>query len=369
MRNLSAADRMMVAIARALQDQDTADHGLLVLDEPTAALPAREVDTLLGALRRYSAAGQTIVYVSHRLDEVLRLADSVTVMRDGRRVAMGSVSEFNENDLIEGMAGRPVEKASSYQQQNRVDGSIVLETDRLSGGVVQDVNLRLHQGEILGIAGLLGSGRSELLRLLFGDLPMESGTITVDGQEFRPRSPDLAMKIGFAYTSENRHAEAAFPDLSVRENLSIGQVERYWNGAFLNLRRERYEARWSIKEFMIRTASEETAMSSLSGGNQQKVVLARWMRRNPRVLLLDEPTQGVDAVARAEIYALMRRAADAGAGVVVVFSDYEELALVCDRVVILDKGHIKSDVARDELNVDHLIELTYSSGGNEDANV
>jgi len=342
---LRAADRCRVAIVRALQDRDDADSGVLVLDEPTAALPAAEVEHLLDALRGYAEAGQTILYVSHRLDEVLSVADRVTVLRDGRKVDTVEAQGLREADLIEMIVGRPIERAfPSAPPETTGDAAMTIRG--LRGGPLHGVDLTLRKGEVLGIAGLLGSGRSELLRMLFGAHPIDGGSVTLDGNDYAPASPQGAMKAGVAYVPEDRQAEALLCGESVRHNLTAGQEASYFRKLLYRHRLERSDAQRSIGDFLIRVVSDTQPVETLSGGNQQKVVMARWLRRRPKVLLLDEPTQGVDVGARAEIYQLIRRATEQGTSVILVVSEPEELAHASDRVAVLRGGRITTVVER-----------------------
>jgi ribose transport system ATP-binding protein len=358
---LRPADHTMIAIARALQgdgrgeDADE-DVSLLVLDEPTASLPEHEVELLLDALRRYARAGFAILYVSHRLDEVLSVVDDVTVLRNGRHVITRDADGLTQDELIEHIVGRPLERVFAETSEQHV-ADPVLEVSHLRGGPLRDVGFRVRRGEVLGIAGLLGSGRTELLRMIFGAHPIDGGELTLDGRRLRPRTPEEAMRLGIAYVPEHRLLDAAFPDLSVRENLSAAQIGRYWGRRGFQHARERHDARTSIDDFSIRTDGDRALFSSLSGGNQQKVVLARWLRRNPRLLLLDEPTQGVDVGARADVYAAVRAAVLEGMAAILVASDLEELAHVSDRVLVLREGRIVAELSGGVLEAHRLTEL------------
>ncbi|MER5199801.1 sugar ABC transporter ATP-binding protein [Streptomyces sp. NPDC002755] len=378
--DLRPADQTMVAIARALQDVGQDDHenkGLdgqssdghnlgggmpvLVLDEPTASLPEHEVSVLLEALRRYSRAGQTILYVSHRIDEVLDITDAMTVLRDGHHVVTRSTRAMTEAQMIEHIVGRPVERVFAENAADPIaTGDPVLEVEGLTGGPLAGVDLTVRAGEVVGIAGLLGTGRTELLRMIFGDHPVDSGSIRLAGDTERPRTPGQAMELGIAHVPEDREREAAFLDLSVRENLSAAEVAKYWSKGRLDRRHERRDADRAITDFGIRASGQDALMSSLSGGNQQKVVLARWLRRNPRLLLLDEPTQGVDVGARADVYAAIRAAVSDGMAALVVSSDFDELAHACDRVLVLRDGRITAEVSGADLHRHHLTELVFT---------
>ena len=359
---LGPATQMMVAIARALQDQEGAQSGVLVLDEPTAALPAPQVELLLAALRRYAAAGQTIVYVTHRLEEVMRAADRATILRDGQVVGSPSISEVSHDGLVELIVGQATAHAARAPRATPIaDVLPVLDVRGLSGGLVRDATFALQPGEIVGVAGLVGSGRSSLLRMLFGDLPRTAGTVELAGAAPRLDSPARAMRAGIAYVPEDRIGEASFMDLTVAENLAAANVGRYWRGARLRHRAERDDGRELVRSFGVKTASLDAPLASLSGGNQQKVILARWLQRQPRVILLDDPTQGVDVGARAEIYGLIRRAAQDGAGVLMVSSDFDELAEVCDRVLVLVGGRIVDEVRPEDVDGDRLHQLAYGT--------
>jgi ribose transport system ATP-binding protein len=352
---LGPATQTMVAIARALQDQDGSADGVLLLDEPTASLPAPEVTLLLNALRRYAAAGQAIVYVTHRLEEVFAVADRATLLRDGRVVGDVEPSSLDHPALVELMMGRTVEQIERLR--GRPQGRTILSARRLGAGPLVPLDLDVREGEIIGIGGLLGSGRSTLLKVLFGVRPLESGEIRVDGEPRRIDSPPAAMAAGFAYVPEDRQADAAFPELSVGENLSLTVIPDYWHRGMLNRRRERRDALGLFDSFLITAESDDAALRSLSGGNQQKVVLARWLRREPRLLLLDEPTQGVDVGARAEIYELIHRAVAGGAAALIASSDFEELARICDRVIVLRKGEAVTELRDGDLDADRIARL------------
>lgn len=357
---LEPADRTLVAIARALQDQEGEAHGVLILDEPTAALPGPEVERLLGTLRRYAQAGQTILYVSHRLDEVLRISDRVSALRDGKHVGTVDTSSMDETKLVSMMLGREVERV-------RMDKSTAALTDPLlsvkglAGGQALCVDFELARGEVVGLAGLVGSGNSHVLRLLFGADRRTAGEVRFEGQPFTAEQPTDAIARRIAYLPPDRAYDASFPPMSVRENLSAVHVGRYFEGLRLRHNRERDDALKSIQRFAIRAASDMQPLSTLSGGNQQKVVLARWLRDEPKLFLLDEPSQGVAAHARTEIHGFLREAAKAGMTLLVVSSDFEELAQLCDRVLIMVHGRIAAELRPPHLDSHRLTELAHFS--------
>jgi ribose transport system ATP-binding protein len=363
MAEVGRATQAMVAIARALQDQEDIHQGIVFLDEPTASLAVKETLLLLDALRRYAAAGQTIVLVTHRLREAIAVADRATVLRDGRLVETIGRDRIKQDELVElimggtdarvnGVAEGGTRTARSRERPKGQDGS-ALEVRDLVGRAVRGASFKVEAGELVGIAGLLGSGRTTLLRLLFGLTPVESGEIHGLGAPGRDYGPRDAMAAGVAYVPEDR-ADAMFAELSVSENLSMATLSEYWRGLRLRHGAERRDSRELLDDFMITAPSEAAPVATLSGGNQQKVVLARWLRRRPRVLLLDEPSQGVDIAARAAIYELIRHAIDEGACALVVCSDLEEIATFCDRALVMRDGRVVHDVPSERLQLESL---------------
>ncbi|WP_201029611.1 sugar ABC transporter ATP-binding protein [Mycolicibacterium canariasense] len=363
MEQLRLADQTMVAIARALQDHMDGRSRIaaVVLDEPTAALPRHEVATLLDAMRTITASGVAVIYISHRLDEVLDVCNAITVLRDGEHVVTRSTDGLTESELVSLIVGRPLD--AMYPDTPGVTSSapVALRLEHVNAPAVHDVSFTLRAGEIVGIAGLLGAGRSELLQCLFGMNPATSGSITVGERRVSIGSVRTAMESGIAYVPEHRETDAAFLDLSVRENLSAADVTRFSSAGILRRNRERRAAAESIEAYGVKTAGDSALMSSLSGGNQQKVVLARWMRRHPTVLLLDEPTQGVDVGARADAYRLITDAVADGAAAILVSSDFEELADMSDRVLILSGGRITGEVGGAEIDSGFLAEKVFSA--------
>lgn len=349
---LRPVDRTMVAIARALQDQED-DELVLVLDEPTASLPQHESAQLLARIRSRAQRGQTIVLVSHRLQEVLEVADDFTVYRDGRTVAslmkapatpdggpsVGRDTPVTEEELVRLMAGQAV-TALAPSDRLPEDRAVCLRLDGVTGGPLRGVDLTVGRGEIVGVAGLVGSGRSALLRTIFGEHSPSSGRMTLDGKAYAPPDITAAMDAGVALVPEDRGGEAAFADLTVVDNLSMSMLGGYWRLRGMARSAERSAARSLIEGFRVKVAGPDALFSSMSGGNQQKVVLARWLQRDPSLLLLDEPTQGVDVMSRVDIYDLIRAAARRGTTVIVASSDPAELSALCDRVLVLREGRV-----------------------------
>jgi ribose transport system ATP-binding protein len=361
---LTISERTAVAVARALrgsvggkpaQAQRDGDPGaatMLVLDEPTANLPAAEAARLFALVRSVRDSGVSVLFVSHHFDEVFALADTVTVLRDGRVVATRPVAGLTEPELVELVIGRPLELHEDLGLRSaRAD--TVLSASGLRGQVVAGVDLDLHAGEVLGVAGITGSGREELAGMLFGGLP-RTGTVSVAGDVVPPRRPDRAIAAGMGLVPAERHANAAFLAASLRENVTLVDVRRNVVAGLLRHRRERSDVAHWLERLQVRPARSETAMAALSGGNQQKVVLARWLRQEPRVLVLDDPTQGVDVGAKAEIHGLIDEAAANGTAVLVLSSDHEELARLCHRVLVLRSGVVADELRPPALTAERL---------------
>jgi ribose transport system ATP-binding protein len=362
---LRPAQRTMVAIARALQGDDAAASAILILDEPTASLPAHEATTLLQTLRRYAEAGHTIVVVSHRLDEVLEGADDLSVLRDGRLVASKPIAGVTRSELVRLIVGHDLDEPAAAEAAGGADEAAPALLELFDdAGVASRPVLSVRPGEIVGLAGLLGSGRSRMLRGMFGLDPGRTGRTLVDGEVVAPGIKG-AMRAGIAYLPEDRDGEATFADLTVRQNLTANAVGRYWQRLRFDKRREARNSREAVEAFGIKAASDRMPIAALSGGNRQKVVLARWMRGDPRVLLLDEPTQGVDVGARDDIHKLLRSAAADGTAIVLASSDLEELELLCDRVVVLVRGNVVAELTQESINAKSIAARSFDTDGKE----
>jgi ribose transport system ATP-binding protein len=350
---LTPAERTMVAIARAL-DGWSDPHGLLILDEPTAALHSDEAARLFAAVRGAAARGAGVIFVSHRLDEVMDLADRVVVLRDGRVVADTPVSELDHTELVRLIIGSALEEAAP--RARRAGATSVLEARDVAGGTVRAIDLAVRGGEVVGIAGILGSGREHLAPLLYGALRRARGAVAVDDVALRPGDPRGAMRAGVAYVPADRHVDGAVMTMPVRENVTLPDLRRLrrrWGR--LDRAAERREVGAWVERIALRPAEPERPLELFSGGNQQKVVLAKWLRNEPRLLLLDEPTQGVDVGAKAAIYDLVDDAAARGAAVLMASSDTAELASVCDRVVVMRDGAACAELQGRDLTEERLV--------------
>ncbi|CAN5200231.1 sugar ABC transporter ATP-binding protein [soil metagenome] len=363
MSQVPPATQTMIAVARALQDEDEAAAGeaTLVLDEPTAALPPDEAMVLLDAMRGYARRGHAVVFVSHRLSELLDVSDYATFLRDGRHIETRSRAGLGERELIELITGH-APSGLAAESPDRQLGDVRLELRDFAVGPLAGIDLEVRSGEVVGIAGLLGSGRSTLLQALFGVGSASTGHASIDGAPLTTTGVSGAIDSGVAYVPEDRAGQAAFSGLSVRANISAPNLKRYWNRLWLRQGAERTDARTAIARYRIKVAGAESLFATMSGGNQQKVVLARWLDLKPRLLLLDEPTQGVDVGARTAIHELIRQAAAEGAAVLVVSSDPQELVDVCDRVVGLHRGRLVGTASGGDLTVQRCTELSQGLG-------
>ncbi|KFU77685.1 monosaccharide ABC transporter ATP-binding protein, CUT2 family [Amycolatopsis lurida] len=345
---LSAAGQQLVSMARAL----AYDAKLLVMDEPTAALAGEEVDNLFRIVGELTAEGVAIIYISHRLEELRRIGHRVTVLKDGRTVSTGlDAKETPTADLVALMAGRKVETVFGPRHQEHVDPDIeVLKVENLTTvGEFENVNFTVHAGEVVGIAGLVGSGRSELLETIFGARKQDTGSVSVDGQPVRPGSVSAAVKAGIGLAPEERKSQGLLLDLPVVHNVTLASLGKYATFGFTERGRELDDAGESLRRLDLRPADPHRIIRTLSGGNQQKAVLARWLVRGCRVLLLDEPTRGVDVGARAELYRLIEELAATGVAIVLVSSEIPEVLGLSDRVLVLREGRVLAEKPSAEL--------------------
>jgi rhamnose transport system ATP-binding protein len=352
-RHLTMPQQQLVEIAKAVG----ADARVVILDEPTASLSDREVENLFRVIRDLTARGVGVVYVSHRLDELPRIADRVTALRDGQLVGTRRAADVSRAELIRMMVGRDLEAV--YPKRAVPVGDVVLETRdlgcRASG--VSGVSLTVRAGEILGLAGLVGAGRTELARVLFGLTPADAGEIRVRGTPVRIDSPAAAVRHGIAYVPEDRCRHGVIPDLSVAANATLAVLDRVSRAALLDFRRERDLAEDYARRLGVKAPSVDVPVATLSGGNQQKVALARWLAVDPAVVILDEPTQGVDVGAKAEIHALMGELVARGVAVVMISSELPEVLGMSDRVAVMHGGRVVGVLDRTEATPERVLDL------------
>ena len=354
--HLVISQRTAIALARALSPRSTPPR-VLVLDEPTANLPATEIDRLFATVRSVRDRGVAVLFVSHHLDEVFRLCDSVTVLRDARHVVTRPVEGLDEDALIALMIGRTLDQFLVPAEAVGRGGEPVLRASGLQTGTLGGVDLEVRPGEIVGVAGITGSGREEIALALFGGIP-RTGTVWIDGKEIAEHRPDKAVDAGLALVPAERHANAAFMESNLRENVSIVNPGDFLRRGLLSRRREVSEVTAWLQKLKVKPPHPERHLSTLSGGNQQKVMLARWLRQKPKVLVLDEPTQGVDIGAKADIHVLVEEAAAAGAAVVVVSTDHSELTRLAERVVVLRNGRVADVLRRPHIDADLITAAT-----------
>jgi len=362
-KDLSTAENWLINICRALIRKAR----LIVMDEPTASLSAAESEKLFRIIEDLRDSGVAILYVSHRLDEILRLCHRVTVFRDGNSVAVIEKDELTRTRLVHAIVGGAVEQLS--HDSNSVGKEVALSVKGLTRiPKVDNVSLDLHRGEVLGIGGLVGAGRSELVRLIYGADRPDAGTMVLDGKAFSPKSPAQAVRAGMGLVPEERRAEGLLLNKSVAFNLQLSNLLNIVRSAALPLidyrKRENLSAQ-IIRDLAVKTPSIESPVGLLSGGNQQKVVIGRWLLRAPKILILDEPTRGVDIGARADIHRLIRDLAARGMAVLVVSSEPDELPDLCDRVLVMAEGRIVRELTGANLTRNAIVEASYASEGKE----
>jgi methyl-galactoside transport system ATP-binding protein len=354
MSRMSVSDRQMVEIAKAV----SYDSKIIVLDEPTSSLNDREVEHLFRIIEKLKERGCGIIYISHKMEEILRISDEVTVMRDGKHVATEKAKDLTMDKIIRLMVGR--ELTERFPPKNNKIGEVVLKVDRLTTryAPIRDVSFELRSGEIVGVAGLGGAGRTELLESIFGLCEKKSGSIRLHGREIANRTPREAKKNGFALLTEERRANGIFGILDITDNTVISGLSKYRAaGLFLNESKMKKDTEWSIKSMRIKTPSRATKIGTLSGGNQQKVILGRWLLTEPEVLLLDEPTRGIDVGAKYEIYQLMISLAEAGKCIMMVSSEMPELLGVCDRILVMSGGRLAGELDAKSATQEKIMEL------------
>lgn len=358
---LSVAEQRLVMIGRAL----TRRARLLIMDEPTVALSETEVEVLADVVRELRNDGVTIVYVSHRLDEVLELTDRVTVMKDGEVVGTRPTGEVDRDTLVGMIIGRELEALFPDRDEGAGGGEPLLRVHGLSGARVRDLSFDLHRGEVLGFAGLVGSGRTRVLRMLFGADPHDAGTVELDGERVEIRSPRDAIRAGIALLPEDRRGQGAVVDMSVTENVTLPVLRRYAaGGVVIRHRQEAAAAREKVRELRVATPSVRQRLADLSGGNQQKALVAKWLMSGARVFLFDEPASGVDVGAKQEIFTLISGLAAAGAGVIVISSEVEEIVGLCHRTLVMREGRVAGELGADETTEAAILQLCFEAHAN-----
>jgi ABC-type sugar transport system ATPase subunit len=349
--HLTAAQRQLVEILRAL----TTDAKVIAFDEPTSSLSENEVEALFTLIRRLREDGLAVVYVSHRMQEIFQLADRIAVLRDGGLVGVRPAADTDENEIVRMMVGRDL--SAMFAREHSATDNVVLEVDSVTTDDVTDVSLQVRAGEVVALAGLVGAGRSELAGALVGDLPIRSGQVRIEDRPIRLRQPGDAVRAGMGYAPEERKAQALLLERSVRDNTTLVMLDRLRRFRFVRRAEERRLTREYVDRLNVRTPSIEHEVRKLSGGNQQKVVLARWLARKPKVLILDEPTRGIDVGAKAEIYHLIDDLARSGVAVLVISSELPEVLGLADRIVVMQNGRVTGELDRAEASEEAILGL------------
>ncbi|MBK1856406.1 sugar ABC transporter ATP-binding protein [Verrucomicrobiaceae bacterium 5K15] len=352
--NLTVGYQQLVEIAKAVSQ----DAKMLIMDEPSAPLTQTEVEALYVMVEKLKAAGVTIVYISHRMDEIFRLSDRITVLRDGEKVKTMNTSDTNLDDLVTLMVGR--ELTATYPSRNKcISDEVLLKVENLSGNGVENINLEIRKGEVLGLAGLIGAGRTELAELLFGVKHKTGGRVILEGQEVNPSIPKDAIKDGIALVPEDRKKLGALLDVDIRGNISISILDRISKFFTIDQKEERRIADHYRDAIRIKTPNLEQKIKNLSGGNQQKVIIAKWLATEPSLVIFDEPTRGIDVGAKSEIYALVNSLVESGKAVLMISSEMEEVMGMSDRILVLHEGKITGELDRSEFNQEKI--MSYAS--------
>jgi ABC-type sugar transport system ATPase subunit len=354
---LTAAQQQLVEIAKAM----SRNMKVLVMDEPTSALNRVETEQLLKIVKNLAAEGIGIIYISHRMDEIFQISDRIQVMRDGKSVSSFLTSEVDEERIVREMVGRTLD--SMYPHTKQTPGECILKVEHLTCGKAEDVSFRLHRGEILSLFGLMGAGRTSMVRGLFGDRYIRSGSIEILGKTTRNRSPKEAIQNHIAYVPNERKLEGLMLTDTVRFNISISVVDILKKFLKVDKKAEEQITEHWIEKLGIRTPSGETKVVSLSGGNQQKVVIARWLETKPEILILNDPTRGIDVGAKAEIYRLMEELCWQGMGIIMISSELQETLSMADRILVMSEGRVTGEVPREEATQENLMKLAVGGKG------
>ena len=351
-RTLSVAKQQMVEIAKALSYNDTK---ILILDEPSAVLTDTEIDDLFTFVNQLKATGVGIIYISHRMDELKRITDRITVMRDGQYVGIRETAVTEITEIVRMMVGRTIYEEPKTCSVVPADAPVILECEHLNSWQVKDVSFKLKKGEILGFSGLMGAGRTETMRLLCGADPMDSGVIKINGKEVKIKTPKDAVELGIGYLSEDRKRYGLCLNLSITDNTIMSSINKLFKGPFVNEAQADKHSEEYIEKIRTKTPSTKTKVGSLSGGNQQKVVISKWLLRDCDILIFDEPTRGIDVGAKSEIYKLMNQLAQSGKSIIMISSDMPELLRMSDRVVVMCEGRVTGELDISEATQENIM--------------
>lgn len=359
-KRLSVGYQQMVEIAKAISQ----DARILIMDEPSAPLTNAEVESMFAIVDLLKEKGVTIIYISHRLEEIFRLSDRVTILRDGQYVATLNTAETNKDELVRYMVGRELTEIYPVRDPACIKDELILEAENVCGNGDKNISLKLHKGEVLGLGGLVGAGRTELAELIFGMEEKNSGRFLFKGKEIFPKSPKEAIDIGIGLVPEDRKAKGALLGLSIEKNINMPIYPRISRGSVIDRKREKEIAAKYKQEITIKTPNLEQLVKNLSGGNQQKVILAKWLAADVDLLIFDEPTRGIDVGAKQEIYTLINTLVEQGKAVLMISSEMEELMGMSDRIVILSEGRVAGELAKSEFNQETI--MRYASMQRED---
>lgn len=356
MAELSVGQQQMVEICKALM----ADAKVIIMDEPTAALTQSETVALFKVIESLRKKGVSMVYISHRMEEIFELCDRITVLRDGSYIGVKNIPETNMNEIVKMMIGREI--GERYPSRNVKIGKEVLKVKELTRkGTFHDVNFSVRAGEVLGVSGLMGAGRTEIMQAIFGNLSYESGTIEIDGKEVKISNPRQAMEHGIGFITEDRKTEGLMLDKSIRENISLCNLRRISKSSVISREAEKNMVAEAIKDLHIKCFGSYHECNNLSGGNQQKFVLAKWILTNPKILILDEPTRGVDIGAKKEIYSIINKLAAQGVAIIMVSSELPEVLGMSDNIMVVREGEVRGIISYEEANQERV--MTLATGG------
>ena len=356
MAELSVGQQQMVEICKALM----ADAKVIIMDEPTAALTQSETVALFKVIESLRKKGVSMVYISHRMEEIFELCDRITVLRDGSYIGVKNIPETNMNEIVKMMIGREI--GERYPSRNVKIGKEVLKVKELTRkGTFHDVNFSVRAGEVLGVSGLMGAGRTEIMQAIFGNLSYESGTIEIDGKEVKISNPRQAMEHGIGFITEDRKTEGLMLDKSIRKNISLCNLRRISKSSVISREAEKNMVAEAIKDLRIKCFGSYHECNNLSGGNQQKVVLAKWILTNPKILILDEPTRGVDIGAKKEIYSIINKLAAQGVAIILVSSELPEVLGMSDNIMVVREGEVRGIISYEEANQERV--MTLATGG------
>ncbi|MDR0722278.1 MAG: sugar ABC transporter ATP-binding protein [Treponema sp.] len=360
-RNLTVGYQQLVEIAKAVSEKAK----ILIMDEPSAPLTNAEVEKMFEMVDRLKAQGVTIIYISHRMDEIFRLSDRITIMRDGQKIETLRTSQTNVEHLVTAMVGRELKETYPARSGSSITDTVLLETRRLSGNGLRDISFKVHRGEVLGFAGLIGAGRTELAELLFGVKPKALGDIMFNGKPIDPKTPRDAINSGIALVPEDRKRQGALLDIDIKGNICMAILSRISQISVVNKGQEQKIAQTYKDSMRIKTPDLFQKIKNLSGGNQQKVIIAKWLATEPELIILDEPTRGIDVGAKHEIYKLINELVENGKTIVMISSEIEELMGMADRIIVLSEGRISGEVTRKDF--DQELIMSYASKTEKEA--